>query len=165
MSVTKMPKTWSQLKQLIECSRKFIFAINNDTPTNISFRECVNCETGQKEFRVYFLAGTQKRDITIKYITIRPNEVLDQIAGQTIFMSNASNMNEFDKKLTKEEQLLRERKRCSFNGITSYSMNNSGRFVFSERSELFYFDDEVSTTSSVIIQLHLFVYLFIYLFI
>ena len=41
------------------------------------------------------------------------------------------------KKLTKEEQ-LRLRQQCSFNGITSYALDeNNGLLVFSERSELF----------------------------
>ena len=46
--------------------------------------------------------------------------------------------------MTKEEQLLRERKRCSFNGITSFYLDSpTGRLVFSERSDIFYFDDEI----------------------
>ena len=41
------------------------------------------------------------------------------------------------KKSTKEEQ-LRLRQQCSFNGITSYALDeNNGLLVFSERSELF----------------------------
>ena len=52
-----------------------------------------------------------------------------------------------DKKLTKEEQLLRERQRCAFSGITQYSLDApTGRLVFSERSELFCFDDRHAET-------------------
>jgi hypothetical protein len=53
------------------------------------------------------------------------------------------------RQLTKEEQLLRERKRCSFNGITSFCLDqNRRRLVFSENSDLFYFDDSGAGNSS-----------------
>jgi hypothetical protein len=147
LAKSKNVKTWSQLKQMIEYSRKFLYSLNNDVPTNISFREYLNSQTGKKECRVYFLAsGSKKRDTTIKYVTIRPDEFYaNKIAGNTIFLSNHSNAPD-EKKLTKEEQLLRERKRCSFSGITSYSMSNTGRFVFSERSELFFYEDQITDT-------------------
>lgn len=140
---TKTPRTWNQLKSIVEYSRKFIYSINNDVPSSIKFREYVNPETGQNEYRIYFLASNQKREITIKYVTVDMNKpVENRLVGKTMFEADYL-QGPTDKKLTKEEQLLRERKRCSFSGITQYSLNNNGRFLFSERSDLFYLDDQI----------------------
>ena len=141
-------KTWPQIKSVVEFSRKLIQSLNGDVPSNIHFRECLNKQTGQYENRVYFLASNQKREITIKYINLKQLSLEathsdeKKIVGVPIFSNLTSFTNVEKQQLTKEEQLLRERKRCSFNGITSYSLDqNSNRLVFSERSELFYFDD------------------------
>jgi hypothetical protein len=143
MSQLKQKKTWGQLKTLVEFSRKLLVNINGDIPSNISFREVLNEQTGQLENRIYFLAGGPKREVTIKYINIGPNDNQERITSIPLFQNNIVNMVKEKQQLTKEEQLLRERKRCSFNGISSYFLdNNSNRLVFSERSELFFYDDE-----------------------
>ena len=71
----------------------------------------------------------------------------EKLTASTIFSNSANNGFTFHaekQQLTKEEQLLRERKRCSLSGITSYFVDcHSGRLVFSERSDLFYFNDEI----------------------
>ncbi len=142
MSQLKQKKTWTQLKTLVEFSRKLLYNINGDIPSNINFREVINEQTGQLENRIYFLAGGPKREVTIKYINIGANDNQEKVASTPLFQNNSTNVKE-KQQLTKEEQLLRERKRCSFNGISSYFLdNNSNRLVFSERSELFYYDDE-----------------------
>lgn len=140
-------KTWSQIKSVVEFSRKLIQSLNGDVPSNINFREYLNRQTGQLENRVYFLASNQKREITIKYLNLKQISQEAQsderkLVGVPIFSNLIQVANVEKQQLTKEEQLLRERKRCSFNGITSYCLDqNSNRLVFSERSELFYFDD------------------------
>lgn len=156
---TRKNKTWPQIKSVVEFSRKLIQSLNCDIPSNINFREYLNKQTGQLENRVYFLASNQKREITIKYLNLKQTSDETQseerkLVGVPIF-NNLTQMVSVEKQqLTKEEQLLRERKRCSFNGITSYSLDqNSNRLVFSERSELFYFDDmngEYNSTLGVI---------------
>lgn len=142
---SKGPLPWNQLKVIVQYSRKLISSINNDVPTSIKFREYQNPHSQETEYRVYFLANNQKREVTIKYVTVKLNSNYDnKLVGTTIFQSdNIQSPN--DKKLTKEEQLLRERRRCAFSGITQYALDSdSGRFVFSERSELFCFDDKIS---------------------
>ena len=139
-------KTWGQIKIVVEFSRKLIQSLSGEVPSSINFREYLNKKTGQLENRVYFLASNQKREITIKSIDLTSNSVSvsdeNKITGMPIFSSPVTNLSAEKQQLTKEEQLLRERKRCSFNGITSYSLDQkSARMVFSERSELFYFDD------------------------
>jgi hypothetical protein len=147
-SLNQTQKTWSQLKSIVECSRKFVASLNNDVPSSINFREHLNPDTGRAEYRVYFLAGNQKREITIKYVTVQPGTVYqNKLVGSSLFSSNYL-QGPNDKQLTKEEQLLRERKRCSFTGITQYSLNKSGRFLFTERSELFCFDDDLASQVS-----------------
>ena len=143
-TLTKKAKTWKDLKNIVECSRKFIFELCTDVPTSFSFRQVTDPATGDTECRIYFLAGsTSKRDITLKYVSVQSDLLYEKLVGSTIFFSGYSNQE--DKVLTKEEQLLRERKRCSFAGISSYSMSPAGRFVFSESSKLYYFDDQTET--------------------
>ncbi len=138
------PRSWSQLKTIVEFSRKLIFSLNSDAPSSIKFRQ-----TKPDEYRVYFLASNHKREVTIKYITVNRNKTQNLLVGQTIFESSHLEEGLNEKKLTKEEQLLRERQRCAFSGITQYSLDaNTGRFVFSERSDLFSFDDQLSKAST-----------------
>jgi hypothetical protein len=147
--VNKKPKSWSKIKGIVEFSRKLAYSLSNDVPSNISFRRL-----NSNEYRIYFLAGTQKREITIKHVDVRLDAQYDKLTANTIFAntgsSNGSSCPSEKQQLTKEEQLLRERKRCSLSGITSYFADcQSGRLVFSERSELFYFDDEIPNIVSI----------------
>lgn len=144
----KKPKTWSKLKGIVEFSRKLVYSLNNDVPSNINFRQL-----DKDNYRIYFLAGTQKREITIKHVDVKLGAQYDKLTASTIFAntSNGPNFPIEKQQLTKEEQLLRERKRCSLSGITSYYADcQSGRLVFSERSELFYFDDQVPNIVSIL---------------
>ena len=141
----RTPKSWSKLKSVVEFSRKLVYSLNSDVPSNVNFRQLSN-----NEYRLYFLAGTQKRDITIKYNDVKIGNQYEKLTASTIFSNSANNGFTFHaekQQLTKEEQLLRERKRCSLSGITSYFVDcHSGRLVFSERSDLFYFNDEIPNT-------------------
>ena len=133
-------KSWLELKNLTEYYRKISSTLNSDVPSNIAFYPIID-EFGQKEFRLYYLSGTSRRETTIKYINIKPNQKVDILNENLLFNWMSSFSTAEKTKLTKEEQLLRERQRCSFNGITSYVLDeNTGRLVFSERSELFYHD-------------------------
>ena len=99
---TKIAKTWSQLKTVVEYSRKFIYAINNNVPSNVNFREYLNPETGLKEYRIYFLASTQKHDVTIKYVTVTLDSLHDdKLIGSNIFQATNAPKIE-NKKLTKK---------------------------------------------------------------
>lgn len=131
--------SWPQLKQIVEFNRKLMFNLNSDAPTSINFRATPVSPGVQ---RIYFLANNeQTRDNTLKFVDIKANTVYDQLKGQQLMFNEAAAYSG-EAKLTKEEQLLRERQRCSFSGITSYYLDaNSSRIVFSDRSELFYFDD------------------------
>ena len=133
-------KSWMELKHLTEYYRKTASTLSNNMPTNIAFCQRVD-ELGQKEYRIYYLAaGVSRGESTVKYTDIKPNQKIDILNEQLLFNWFTSLTN--DKvKLTKEEQLLRERQRCSFNGISSFVLDEqSGRLVFSERSELFFYD-------------------------
>lgn len=135
----KSRRSWSQLKSIVECSRRMPYAISVDVPSQITFRKIFN-EYGQMENRIYFLAGSARSDPTIKYINVIPCQQIEMVNAQPLFTE--INLSGEKSELTKEEQLLRERKRCSFNGITSYHMND-GRFVFSLNSELYFMDDDI----------------------
>ncbi|CAF0842964.1 unnamed protein product [Brachionus calyciflorus] len=147
---SKSPKSWSQLKSIVEFGRKFLGYFSGDTVSNVIFREYFNHETGRNENRVYFLGNSHNRDVTIKYIVLNDNSTQEKLTGLPLFLTNSYNFGN-EKQLTKEEQLLRERQRCSFNGITSFSLDEkSGRIVFSEHSEIFYFDDELPFSTNKI---------------
>ena len=144
MTLRKKRRTWLELKTVVEFSRKLTFSIRNDVPSSVNFRKYIHPETNETLYRVYFLGATKKGDITIKYIDLKPNFIQEKIMGTPIFTMPMFSPSNNKQQLTKEEQLLRERMRCSFSGITSYSVDSySGRLVFSERSELFYLDDNI----------------------
>lgn len=132
------------IKTVVEFTRKLMYSLNGDSPSNITF--------GETDDRVYFLGNTRKGDTTIKYIDMSTAKLGEKLIGQALFDENSqqqsaekgsSSSSSTTRQLTKEEQLLRERKRCSFNGITSFCLEPSAnRLVFSENSDLFYFDDK-----------------------
>jgi hypothetical protein len=133
-------KSWLELRKLTEYYRKISSTLNSDVPSNISFYPIID-EYGQKDYRLYYLSGTSRRETTIKYINIKSSQKVDILNENLLFNHWMSYSTNEKVKLTKEEQLLRERQRCSFNGITSYVLDeNTGRLVYSERSELFYHD-------------------------
>lgn len=146
------------LRAIVEFSRKLIYSLNGDSPSNIAFSE--------RDDRVYFLGGTAKGEITIKYVDTKDARTIttdDVLKARALFedsrslgpdtlddeSSSSASTTTTTRQLTKEEQLLRERKRCSFNGITSFCLEpHVNRLVFSENSELFFFDDHKPTESS-----------------
>jgi hypothetical protein len=138
------------LKQVAELNRKLVFNLNTDTPANITFRD--SAFTEDETQRIYFLASNyQTRENTLKYVDIRSDSVYDQLNGEQL-MSDYTALFGDDKSstLTKEEQLLRERQRCSHSGITAYFLDHaSNRLLFSDRSELFYFDDRSTSDQNV----------------
>lgn len=138
-------KSWLQLKTIVEFSRKLIYSLNGDSPSNVTFHEYVN-EQNEAHTRVYFLGGNRKNDITIKYVDL-DGQCTDKLSGRMLF-DDFTNQTVVKHQLTKEEQLLRERKRCSFNGITSFCMDH-GRCVFSENSALYYCDDRITQPTEI----------------
>lgn len=152
-------KKWSDLKSIVDFGRKFLGYLNGEIASNVQFREYFNPETGQNEIRVYFLSGYQNRNLTIKYIDISSDLSTEKLTGVPLLTSFSF---QSEKQLTKEEQLLRERQRCSFSGITSFSMDEkSGRIVFGEHSDIFFFDDEIP--SSVLKNLNKIFFKFIFI--
>ena len=63
-------KSWLELRKLTEYYRKISSTLNSDVPSNISFYPIID-EYGQKDYRLYYLSGTSRRETTIKYINIK----------------------------------------------------------------------------------------------
>lgn len=140
---TRAKRSRKDISKVVEFTRKLMYALNGDSPSNISF--------GEINDRVYFLGGTRKGDITIKYVDMNSSTPGgEKLVGKTLLDETTQQpQSDATRQLTKEEQLLRERKRCSFNGITSFCLEpNASRLVFSENSDLFYFDDKHVTNGS-----------------
>jgi dipeptidyl-peptidase 9 len=156
---TNKKRSWSQLRSLVDYSRRLSFSLNTDIPSNIKFRQY-----GPNEQRVYYLADDlSKRQRTIKYITINPNQLETNGITSNLLINTTStttttttiNNNNNDNKLTKEEQLLRERQRQTSNGITSFQLDdNLGRFLYRERSDLYYYDDNNTQSLPIKIDTH-----------
>ena len=142
--VRKPPRhTRPELKQIVEINRKLVSNLTADTPTSFAFRD--NDTDGQ---RVYYLASNYvTRENTLKFIDIKRDTVYEKVLnGEHLLDDYSALFGDAEKTtFTKEEQLLRERQRCSNTGVTSYFLDQpSKRLLFSDRSELFYYDDQAS---------------------
>jgi hypothetical protein len=142
------------LKQIVELNRKLMSNLNTDTPTNFTFRDDPVNDNSQ---RVYFLANNYiTRENTLKFIDIKrvghDRRGEESLNGQQLLSDYSAMLTTGEKTaLTKEEQLLRERQRCSNTGVTSYFLDpSSRRLLFSDRSELFYYDDDLTSAKNVL---------------
>ncbi|XP_064645496.1 dipeptidyl peptidase 9-like [Lineus longissimus] len=137
-------KTWQEIRQTIKAARKAQSTIASKVPHSFTFRPILT-EYGLYP-RLYFLGipdGCRENTLlysdlmyahTGAYDPLTPNltwhPILDSMATQ------------HTKMLSKEEQLLRERKRMSHFGITSYDVHSdSGHFVFPMSGGLYDFHD------------------------
>ena len=77
-------RSWNQLKTIVEYSRRMPYAMSVNVPSQITFREIFN-EYGQKEKRIYFLAGSARSDPTIKYINVIDGQQMDMVSAQPLF--------------------------------------------------------------------------------
>nr|XP_022310084.1 dipeptidyl peptidase 9-like [Crassostrea virginica] len=144
------PQSWRMLHQNVIERRKLITMLASRVPSMFQFRTQIT-PNGEKT-RLYFLGMTSKgRENTLQYVDL-PTVVPD-IPG---ILSQCSLLDAFPvgiplAQLSREEQLLRERKRLGSYGITSYELREGeGKFVFPAANFLFTcVDPDLSTTESV----------------
>ncbi|XP_023345697.1 dipeptidyl peptidase 9 [Eurytemora carolleeae] len=132
--------SWAEIKQKVSCVRSHFSSKGLRTPSCITFRK-VNNGT-----RLYFVSEPYfKRDTSLLYVDLPSphpaptwNPLLE--AG---FQSLPSS-------ISKEEQLMWERKKVSTWGITSYDIHlQSGRFIFPAGGSLYYCMDNATSQNSV----------------
>lgn len=143
-------KTWEELKAVVKDTRKLVSALASRVPTNFQFRT-QNTPNGPVT-RLYFLGIPPKqRESTLMYINVPtvPMSITPMLTWCSLLESfNAQLQN--GGQMSREEQLLRERKRLGTFGITSYEMTDSGKIVFPACNSLFSCcDDNLASVEAI----------------
>ncbi|XP_056002526.1 dipeptidyl peptidase 9-like isoform X2 [Ostrea edulis] len=131
------PQSWRSLHQNVVERRKLITMLASRVPGSFQFR--TQTTPNDTKTRLYFLGVTCKgRENTLLYVDL-PSVVPDMPS----VLSQRSMLESFPasiptSQLSREEQLMRERKRMGTYGITSYELTEwDGRFVFPASNSLF----------------------------
>ncbi|XP_013399764.1 dipeptidyl peptidase 9 isoform X1 [Lingula anatina] len=141
-------KSWQELRQVVREARKLQTQLINRVPNNFTFRT-LHDESGSKT-RVYFLGVPEgSRENTLLYIDIDQNT---DSGGDLSWkpMLDQFHATPYQGGYSKEEQLLRERKRLGSFGITSFDVDlDCGKFVFPACNSLFTCTDDCFMTKPV----------------
>ena len=144
-------RTWEELRKSVRDTMKLLTSLGGSVPSSFTFRAApsgTGSGGGSVLSRLYFLGVPEKgRENTLLYADVTDDEhskfvlpwmsLLDTL--QPAWSSG---------QLSKEEQLMRERKRLGSYGITSYDyVESQGRFVFPANNSLFMCEDSDLTVS------------------
>ncbi|CAK8694929.1 dipeptidyl peptidase 9-like [Clavelina lepadiformis] len=147
ITLNNQRSSWQDLRRSVRTSRKLHAQFANKIPHNFTFVPRSNGEgesISGNESRVLFLGVLQgQRENTLLYIdvpTMHSPEFLDKPvewkSALTYFQASSHS-----EKYSKEEELLRERKRLSVHGITSYQVStDNSRVLFPAAGSLFVVD-------------------------
>ncbi|XP_071098891.1 dipeptidyl peptidase 9-like [Haliotis cracherodii] len=126
-------KSWDELRKCVRDTRKLLTALVSSVPTSFTFRN-ISTDNGTVT-RLYFLGVPIKgRENTLLYVDL-PSDFQDYVLP---WQSLLDSFQPSSGQLSREEQLMRERKRLGIYGITSYDVvENEGKFVFPACSSLF----------------------------
>ncbi len=137
-----MAKTWDEIRLAVKKSHRQASSMLNRTPQTFTFR-CVQNSAGVKQHRVYFLGSLgSQRDNSLMFVDVNfPEAMEDQepprLAVKPLLDSFRTSALGYGQ-LSKEEQLLRERKRMRSYGIASYDYHEGkGMFAFSAGNSFF----------------------------
>ena len=134
-------KSWEELHQAVRKTRKLATAMMSRVPHTFTFRH-IETADGIRT-RLYFLGILpSSRENTLLYTNVpQAKDLLDQPLEWHPLM-DAFQATPPHGQFSKEEQLLRERKRLGSFGITSYELDEkSGKFVFPACNSLFHCRD------------------------
>ena len=135
-------RSWSELREAIKRTRRLAAAMLHRVPHTFTFRDAstaAGCRT-----RLYFLAvPTSGREHTLLYVDVPTSgEAAAAAVTLPLMWRPLLEAMHTDGQLSREEQLLRERKRVGACGITAYEYDEaSTRFVFASAGSLFVCDD------------------------
>ena len=134
-------KSWKELRQAVRETRKQQSTMINKVPHNFTFHTFKTDHGSQT--RVYFLGvPTGSRENTLLYIDIIGDE--QPFCDSYPWRPMLDSFQPFVGQYSKEEQLLRERKRLGSFGITSYDFNPVEQtFVFPASNGLFTCKDDL----------------------
>ncbi|XP_070178720.1 dipeptidyl peptidase 9-like isoform X2 [Littorina saxatilis] len=141
-------KTWEELRKGVRDTMKLLTSLGGSVPSSFTFRTSAN-SSGSVLSRLYFLGVPEKgRENTLLYVDITEDEH-NKFVLQWMCLLDTLQPSWSSGQLSKEEQLMRERKRLGSYGITSYDYNESkGRFVFPANNSL-YMCEDADLTSDV----------------
>ena len=133
--------SWTALRKIIRSSRKAQIAVACRVPHSFAFRTFPANGTRADLIRLYFLATTEgSRENTICFFDITDAVDGDHVTAWDRILERAQTSD--PTVMSREEQLLRERKRLSQFGITSFDINaRTGHFVYPVCSTLHRFKD------------------------
>ena len=137
-------RTWSQLRQAVKKTRRLATSVLNRVPHSFTFR---HVETDQgTQTRLYFLGVPQgNRENTILYVDLSPELRTEWDLLTWRCLLDSFHATPMHGQFSKEEQLLRERKRLGSFGITSYDyLEERGRFAFPACNSLFLCTDSLA---------------------
>ncbi|CAM9485884.1 unnamed protein product [Lampetra planeri] len=148
-------RSWDELREVVRASRKQQSLMACKAPHEFQFVRYGDEADPQRSHRVYFLGmPTGSRESTLFYTEV-PRQLQNE--GHT-FLSWTQMLDQFQVPVqlgtfSREEELLRERKRMGTFGITSYDYHrDSGTFLFQAGGSIFYCKDGVNnqfTTSQL----------------
>uniref|UniRef100_A0A8C5GLL1 dipeptidyl-peptidase IV n=1 Tax=Gouania willdenowi TaxID=441366 RepID=A0A8C5GLL1_GOUWI len=131
--------SWEGLRDIIHCSRKYSGMIANKAPHDFQFVQ-KNDEGGPHSHRLYYLGN---RENSLLY-----SEIPKKIRKEALLVLSWKQMLDHFQATphqgaySREEELLRERKRLGAFGITSYDYHSqTGLFLFQASNSLFYCQD------------------------
>ncbi|XP_017752257.1 PREDICTED: dipeptidyl peptidase 9 [Eufriesea mexicana] len=129
-------RSWSELRSVVSDLRRKLSGVSvGSVPGSITFRSLPDGRT-----RIYFLSSPSNRwETTLLFVDIAHSEHANGycLHWQPIIEANFQTVSS-TKRLSKEEQLLWERKRLATWGITSYEIHlDSGKLVFPAASSLY----------------------------
>ena len=128
--------SWSGLRASVRESRRALggsLSALVRTPSQFVFRRL----GGVLRTRVYFLSSASSRESTLLYVDVDDSSPSTACDSQLTWNSLIESMPSAGK-MTKEEQLMSERKRCVAMGITDFECHPpSGKFVFPAAASLF----------------------------
>ena len=130
----KSKKSWSELRQEVRKTRRLASTLLNRVPNSFTFRSIRTSNGLEGGVRLYYLGvpvGT--RENTLLYVDVPCSENLDGAVPELEWklLLEGFHATPLHGRFSKEELLLRERKRVGSFGITSYDYHEaSGKFVF-----------------------------------
>ncbi|ELT92637.1 hypothetical protein CAPTEDRAFT_5954 [Capitella teleta] len=134
-SPPKNKKSWSELQLAVRKSHRVASTVSNVTPHSFTFHHSGN------ECRLYFLGvPIRQRENTLFYVELTADDSTSSLEWkQLLHLFDSSSSSQ---QLSKEEQLMHERKRLRSLGITAYDhCPASNKFAFSSCSNLFVCED------------------------
>lgn len=137
-------KTWAELRKSVNEATKIVFALGSSSPSNFTFRTVPEGAGNGSAARLYFLGMPDKaRENTLQYVDIMEKE--DDSSKMTLcwnYLLDTMHPSWSSGQLSREEQLMLERKRQGSYGIISYDFNEAkSRFVFPANGSLYMCED------------------------